>query len=154
MSISVRFEPKEGYLRAEVTGVFTLAEACRTFREALTVVHDRGATRILVDCLGLTGKPTTLDYYQYGEFIAAELMQYAAAGKGRLKLAYVARDPLVDPGHLSETVARNRAAQVAFVDTPAEALRWLGVASTRKAADRVRAPLAGAPPDSAGPARP
>lgn len=127
MSISYEYEMRKGYLHFEVTGDFTLDEACRTFTGALKIVDRFAATKVLIDCLGLRGAPTAMEHYRYGEFIAAELVRYSGRRKKSPQLAYVARKPLRDRSDLSMTVASNRGAFVKPVDTVEEGLKWLGV---------------------------
>ncbi len=129
MGISYQYDMRKGYLHFEVTGEFTLDEACRTFAEALTIVDRLAATKVLIDCLGLQGAPTAMDHYRYGEFIAAELMRGSDKRKQNPQLAYVTRQPLRDKRDLSATVATNRGVFMKSVDTVEEGLEWLGVDS-------------------------
>ena len=91
--------------------------------EWISGTHHR---RILVDCRQLRGRPSTLEYFQYGVFIAAEMGRFLDAKKfQRLSLAYVGFAPLIDPEHLSQVVATNRGASVISTDNLEYALDWL-----------------------------
>jgi hypothetical protein len=114
------------YLYIEATGTFSIDEACRSFHDALAVIEKHGATKVLINCLQLTGTPGTMDYYTYGECVAEELRKSSLAERrGTLKLAHVAAAPLLDPDRLSAVVATNRGANMKSVDTVEKALEWL-----------------------------
>ena len=98
----------------------------RSFTESMEWISGTKHRRILVDCRQLRGRASTLEYFQYGAFIAAEMGRFMDAKKlQRLSLAYVGYAPLFDPEHLSQVVATNRGASVISTDNLQYALDWL-----------------------------
>jgi len=129
MSVDLEFEMRQEYLYVNVTGVFAIAEACRSFSRILEAASPYGATKILVDCLQFNGNPNTLERYTYGEFIAEEVLRCQALS---WKFAYVGKPPLLDKGRFTELVANNRGIDGKAFDNIEDALDWLGIASTNK----------------------
>lgn len=126
MSMSLKFEPRDGYLYIEVTGRYSIAEACRMFREGLREFARRTTRKVLIDALQVWGSPRTMDHYKYGEFVAAELAEFARkSNRMPPKLAYVASAQILDRERLAQLVASNRGAMMASFETMAEALAWL-----------------------------
>jgi hypothetical protein len=117
---------ESGYLRAIGRGEFVLPNAQKQFMDLLDVVIASGAERVLLDVRPVTGTPDIIERYLYGDFIA---MASALAPKAGLrhapKFAYVLHAPLLDPGRLGETVARNRGMSVRAFEDEQEALTWL-----------------------------
>lgn len=127
MGLAIKYENREGYLCIIASGVFAIDDARRAFRQALEVIDTSQASKVLIDCREVTGSPTTVDYYDYGELIAEELTKPGRTGAARtLKLAHVARPPLLDERRLSETVARNRGVRMKSLDNMEDAVTWLG----------------------------
>ena len=126
MGLAFKYEMKDGYLCIVASGVFSIDEARRGFHQALEVIDEFHATKVLVDCRQITGSPSTMDYYDYGELVAEALTRPGRNGTSRtLKLAHVAQPPLLDERRLSETVAQNRGVMMKSVDNIEEALVWL-----------------------------
>jgi len=126
----VRYEMRHDYLYAEVSGLFSLAEAFRTFTETMEWIGGKDVRRILVDARALKGSPSTVDLYEYGTFVASEIARFSAAGKiGHVRLAYVTLGSMLDKDRLAQTAASNRGAVVMTTDSMEDALRWLSVGS-------------------------
>jgi len=126
MAIDLDIQLKEEYLSVRMTGEWSLVAACDAFKKMLDAADGHGATKILVDCLQLQGRPSTLDIFHYAEFGAQELAKPAKSGQRRyLHLAYIATAPIADKEHFGALVARNRGVDVITVDTVAEGLEWL-----------------------------
>jgi len=126
MGLEFTYEMKGRYLSIVASGVFSIDDARRGFHRALEVIEGYQATRVLVDCRQITGSPSTMDYYDYGELVAEALTGPARKETSRnLKLAHVAQPPLLDERRLSETVAQNRGVMMKSVDNIEEALAWL-----------------------------
>ncbi len=126
MSIDLDFEMKEGYLYVRVTGVFTLKEALDAFKKTIEAAANYHAARILIDGLEFKGAPDTVERYSFGEYIAEALAKSEKSGNTkRLRVAFVAREPLLDPDHFIMVVASNRGANVWSFDNLPDALKWL-----------------------------
>ena len=109
MSMSLRYEMRGDYLYVEVTGMLSIQEACRTFREGWEEIGLRGVEKVVVDCLQLEGSLSTTNNYTYGKFIAEELIKFVATKKRSMpRLAYVAAAPVLDSQRLGQVVATNR----------------------------------------------
>ena len=131
MPMSMRYEMRHDYLNVEVTGQFAHAEALRQFTEIMEWISGKDVRRILMDCRSVKGTLTTIERYEYGAFIAAEIARFAAAGRAsKPRLAYVLSREMLDKDHLAQTVASNRGAVVTTTDSMDDALRWLSVGGT------------------------
>jgi hypothetical protein len=100
------------------------------FHDIFAASAERSASKVLVDCLEIGGTPTTVDRYEFAEFIACEVVGYINERKGFPRLAIVGKEPLVDPSRFGELVARNRGVTIKVVERMEEALEWLGVGQT------------------------
>jgi hypothetical protein len=131
MSLSVDFEPHRHYLRAIVSGEYSLRSAQDIYDQAIKLAVARGQTRVLIDASRVTGAPTQDERYMLGLFVAAE--QRILASKtppADVQVAVYGRQPLIDPERFGETVAVNRGANVKVSERLEEALSWLGVTAT------------------------
>ena len=136
MTISRTFENKGSYLLVTSKGEFTLKSACDGFLEGLNAADSYHVSKVLVDCLQLSGKPSTVDLYSYGRFMADELSKRDRRGpSGKLRLAYVAAEPLADPGRLRTLVATNRGVVTETFDNVDAALKWLAVEESGNESD-------------------
>ncbi len=126
MSMELAFAPDAGFLRVRVTGWFVLDDANDALARMLEAVAEGGATRVLVDCIGLEGVPTTTERFEHSRFAAERLREYWARGLlGSARFAYVARVPLADRERFGETVAVNRGVDVRTFEREEDAVRWL-----------------------------
>jgi len=94
--------------------------------EVVAESTERGASKVLVDCLLIAGGPSMFDRYALAEFLAQEVVGCIIAGKIIPRLAIVGREPLVDPNRFGELVARNRGVQTKTVEEMEDAVNWLG----------------------------
>jgi hypothetical protein len=120
-------------LLAEVSGRMTLHNAEIAFAALLRDCLGAGRTRLLVDLGGVTGAPGTLERHLFGRFVADQLAA-AALEAEPVRVAFVAREPLADPGRLAEMVARNRGALLRIFDDTDHAAQWLGLQRARELA--------------------
>ena len=99
-------------------------------QEVLAESAQRGATKVLVDCLQMEGSPSRVERYALAEFLAEGVIDYIIAGKSFLRLAVLGREPLVDPTRFAELVATNRGVQTKTVEQMEDAVKWLGQAGS------------------------
>jgi hypothetical protein len=126
MKLTIGMIEESGILHAALDGVFTLEEARSTFLEILDAASQRRAESVLVDGRGITGTPTTMQRFFYGEFVAGAVQSQAGRDLSRApRFAYVLREPVLDPGRFGEDVAVNRGMKVKTFDTFEGALKWL-----------------------------
>ena len=90
--------------------------------EVLVESAKGGATRVLVDCLQMGGSPTMLERYALAEFLARAMVEL----KTFPRMAFLGKEPLVDPDRFGELVARNRGVRMRAVEQMEDALKWLG----------------------------
>jgi len=118
--------PQSGYLLATAEGPFSLEDAQKQFLQLLDQIEQQGNDKVLFDGRKVTGEPTALERYLYGEFAAM-----AAAGMiipqiiPAQRFAYVLNRPVLDPRRLGEITARNRAMDVKAFENVDDALKWL-----------------------------
>ena len=131
MTLTVSFESRPHYLRATVSGAYSLRQAQDVLDEAVRAAVAAGHTRILIDASGVSGAPTQDERYILGLFVAAEQRILAARNPPiEVQLAVYGRQPLIDPNRFGETVAINRGGKVKVSEQLEEALAWLGVKAT------------------------
>ena len=126
MGISFKFEPHEEFLHCKASGQFGFEDACLLIRDVLSESAQRGATKVLVDCLEMGGSPTVVERYGLAEYLAHELIDHISARKRFPRLAFLGKEPLVDPNRLGEIVATNSGVQMKTVERMEDALKWLG----------------------------
>ena len=97
------------------------------YREVLRECVAGGCSKLLLDCRGLSGEFSTVDRYWFGRVVAEENAAALAAGRGRVQVALVGGEPLLETRRFGQTVATNRGAWVQVTDDLAAAYRWLGL---------------------------
>lgn len=118
-----------GYLQATLSGPFSLEKAQSTFVEILSAAERHQLAKILIDGTRITGQPSIIDRFYYGEFVAGAASRVrVGSGQQTLQFAYVLVPPVRDVGGLGEMVATNRGMKVKTFADRADALRWLGIA--------------------------
>src|SRR5689334_15841710 len=128
MTLTVQLEPRKHYLRAKVSGAYSLRAAQDAYDQVVKAAVAQGQTRVLIDASGITGVPTQDERYMLGLFVAAEQRMLAAEAPGiSVQVAVFGHRPLIDPERFAETVAVNRGAKVKVSEQLDEALAWLGV---------------------------
>src|SRR5262249_2625529 len=115
------------FLLVNMSGEFTLNDACSAFREVLATSAQHGATRVLFNCLQMWGNIPTAERYALGDFAARELISFISQRNVSPRLVVLAAEPLLDPNRFAELVARNRGVEIKIVERMEEGLKWLGV---------------------------
>jgi hypothetical protein len=135
MSMMLTISIDLGFLRVNVTGNFSLAEAKRTFIEILEAVGRSKIEKVLFDGRGIAGDPEVMERFYYGEFAAETVGGFTAHGVSRsTRFAYVLEEPMRDPGRFGENVAVNRGMDVRTFDNDQDALAWLRMSPANKPA--------------------
>jgi len=131
MTLHVDLEPRKHYLRATVSGDYSLRAAQDAYDHAVKTAVAAGHTRVLIDASGVTGAPTQDERFMLGLFVAAEQRILASKTPPHdVQVAVYGRRPLIDPERFGETVAVNRGAKVKVSERLEEALSWLGVSAS------------------------
>ena len=132
MSMMLKISTETELLRVAATGRFSLREAKRTFVEVLDAVASHHSEKVLFDGRELTGEPTFIQRFYYGEFAAEAVRKFRVDYSRRApKFAYVLTPPLLDPNRFGEIVAVNRGMNVKAFDSLKDALGWLTLPQLR-----------------------
>jgi len=126
--MTVKTTPRGTVLHVTAKGSFTLDSAMQTFIDVVRAVDLHKSELILFDARDLTGEPSIIERFYYGEFAADAVMR---PGENRAPLrnpqfAYVMMPPILDPSRLGETVAINRGMNVRAFENMVDAVAWLG----------------------------
>jgi hypothetical protein len=104
MTVRTTVRSKLLYVLSE--GEFSLNEAQRTFMEVIEAVVENGSEKVLFDGRTISGEPTIIELYFYGEFAAhtarelrKDVQSYTAP-----TFAYILHEPVIDACRLGETV--------------------------------------------------
>lgn len=128
MSLEVHIEPSAKYLHVTITGAYNFAAMKQNFIHILERCTALKLSAILIDVRQMTseGPISTIDRFEFGEFVAAQAAEFRAQGLTRLRVAALGTEAQVAP-HFTETVAVNRGLPLKTTTDLAEALAWLGV---------------------------
>ena len=128
MGLMLRTSVESGLLRAIASGEFSTPEAERTFLGIINALERYKIERVLVDGREVTGEPTIIQRFLYGEFTANAVARYVREHRvaREPQFAFVLQEPVLDPRRFGETVAVNRGMWVKAFDNFEEALSWLG----------------------------
>lgn len=108
-------------------GRFDPTSMVSAFQVALASAMERGETRLLFDCRGVTGVPTTLQRFEMGTQ-AADLYRSQDPTK-KLTVAMLVTSEVLDPNRFGQTVARNRGLMGVITDDQVEAMEFLKAGS-------------------------
>ena len=127
MSIELSIEAQAGYLVGRLAGPVELGALQAVTERLLQACVAQQQPKALVDLRQLSGRATDTQRFQYGEFVAQQVIKLSPQAGGPIRLAFVGHAPLIDPDRFGVTVAYNRGVQVLVTENEAEALAWLGV---------------------------
>jgi len=116
-------------LFVHAAGEFSLDDAKRRFLEVVQYVEEHQIEKILFDGREVTGDPTVIERFYYGEFVAHAVQRLKEAD-GYDKdpvFAYLLHEPVADPGRFGETVAVNRGMNIKVHENVEDPIAWLGV---------------------------
>ena len=120
MEVSETFEPLVGHAVVRFQGRVKLEEAVQLVNRTILRAGNEQIPRLLINATGLDGfgSPTLADRY----FIVREWAKLAA---GRVRIAMVVKEHMIDPGRFGVLVARNAGLEANVFGTEPEALEWL-----------------------------
>ncbi len=125
MSMDFAFRPAEDVLIVEVTGKYSLEEACSSFLKLLDYLKQNPARRVLVDTRGLQrDRISSMDNYLYAEFVAKHSF-LSELPLRPLYLAYLIPQSRVESSRFPEDVAANRGVILRVFSREEDALAWL-----------------------------
>lgn len=120
---------ESGYLHAKASGEFEIERAKARFADLVNEIEKIVARKVFVDGLAVTGDPLVIERFYYGEFAAEAINGLLMRGwtGATPQIAYVLKEPQLDPYRLGETVAVNRGVNIKVFDNHDEAFAWLNV---------------------------
>ncbi len=127
MELKLSIRADEELLCATYSGKFSLAEAQETFLQIIEGIQQHKLQKILVDGRAITGEPSTLERFLYGEFAAEKVMTLRIQHALFPRFAYVLIPPVLDLRRLGENVAVNRGMVIKTFENLDNALQWLGI---------------------------
>ncbi len=119
-NLKISIEPGFVMVRVAPTSSVSSSSVHEFFTMMTDAARNADVGKILCDARSATGDLCIQERFDYASLIA-----YHFRG---LKIAFVAKRPLLDPGLFGETVAVNRGGDIRVVETLEEACEWLGVA--------------------------
>jgi hypothetical protein len=125
MGMDVRITPEAGFLRAVLSGEFSLDEAKRTFVAVVQAVAEYKIKKILVDGREITGEPEGIERFYYGKYAADICHEHLYKVRLVPRFAYVLTPPVLDPWRFGETVAVNQGMIVKAFEDIEDAVEWL-----------------------------
>jgi hypothetical protein len=132
MELSLRIRADEGLLYATYTGEFSLAAAEKTFLQILEGVEQHNIRKVIVDGSAITGEPSILERFLYGEFVAEKANALRGQTMLSPRFAYILIPPVRDPNRFGENVAFNRGMIVNTFENLDDALEWLELDSSKE----------------------
>jgi hypothetical protein len=120
MNVSEFFEVAGDYAVARPVVECTVEEAKDLISAALVMAREKKITRLLLDIRGLTGfePPSVVDRYFY-------VKEWAKAGCGQVRAAFVAVPQMIDPQRFGVIAARNVGLIANIFENEKEAMEWL-----------------------------
>jgi hypothetical protein len=129
MSKIVKITALPDVLIVRVEGEFELEEAKRNVVGIVASIDEHDSDKILIDGRGVSGNPTLIERFYYGEFVAEVVRQRRERSieEKSHRFAYLLHEPTLDPLRFGETVMVNRGVTMKAVDNLDEAAKWLGL---------------------------
>ena len=122
MAIDFKMEKKGDYLLVTCQGPYTGKGIIAVQQHAIDYAGAEGLRAILMDATGLHGySPTAMERFGFAEAVA-ELQRSRG---DNIWIAFVGKEPMVDPGRFGETVAVNRGAALKVFEDSGEAADWI-----------------------------
>jgi hypothetical protein len=124
-------EVRKSHIYVKITGKISLIGASgweeikSAVADVVNQVQKDKIYKLLVDCLGFSGKVSTLDRFLLAVFFVKENSKLLARRVHPLRISFVGNKSLIDPRKFGETVARNRGLYGLVTDDMQEALDWL-----------------------------
>ncbi len=124
--MTLRLEPRATYLLAEVSGDYDPRVTAALTVQFLDACVSQHATKLLADVRALAGPVTTLERYNYFEFLARQVHERIADGRlPSLKFAFILSEALVDPDRFGQMMANNRGLNLRVWTEREAAVQWL-----------------------------
>jgi hypothetical protein len=127
-------ENRNRYILALLSGKFNPKDAeetqkgSRDLSQVFTLAMGHKVFRILIDLRNLDASFDTMDRYAIMSFVAGQSLGVLLSEEGQpVKIAIISRPGIIDANNFSETVARNRGANIIVTQDETRAVAWLGI---------------------------
>jgi hypothetical protein len=120
MDLHIDIELQAGLLLVTANGRVKVDIASRLLKQVCDTAAESRVSKILVNCLAVTGELFPFERYRLG-VETAEV--YLTQPEMNVRLAFVGKPPTTDG--FGVRVARNRGLTTKLFSTPEEALKWL-----------------------------
>lgn len=114
------FQQSEGHAAFRPAGVMKLAKMVEMVTEAISYARATGERRLLVVLTEVTGYPPPKLTARY-----RLVREWARASEGKVRVAMVDREEMIDPSRFGVTVATNAGMEADVFMDEKEALVWL-----------------------------
>jgi hypothetical protein len=122
MPVDFKMKKKGDYLLVTCQGAYDGTGLKDVHQKALDCAVKEDLRAILVDTTGLHGHaPTAMERFDFGAAIA----DMQRRNRSAIWIAFVGKEPLVDPGRFGETVAVNRGGFAKVFEDVDEAAAWI-----------------------------
>lgn len=124
-------EVRKSYIYIKVTGQISTmrvsgwGEINSALKSVVNKLKKTNIHKLLIDCLDISGKISTLDRYLLAVFFVKENSRLNTDKMHPLRITFVLNKSFIDPGRFGETVARNRGLYGFVTDNMQEAVHWL-----------------------------
>jgi hypothetical protein len=127
-AMKMHIEERPTYLHVIFDGDIDIKQAKEFTTQVLETCGKLRTGNVLMDMRNLRGKPTTMGRWEYAQDLSDQYLKFIIEDKlVPLKLAILGKEPVIDPGRLGETMARNRGMQVKVTSNETDAYAWLEV---------------------------
>jgi hypothetical protein len=122
MNFEFSMKKKDNYLLVTCNGPFDVERLKDVHQRALDYALEEKLRAILVDATGLRGhNPSIMERFDFGETIAS----LQRRENSRICIAFIGKEPVVDPRRFGETVVLNRGGCGKVFEDSSEALSWI-----------------------------
>jgi hypothetical protein len=118
MTLSLKLEKKEHYLRGEVKGEFALNKSIELIQSIIKSCEEKQICRILIDAREITPIISTVDRIFLGAYLHKEV-------KKEMKIAIIASIEQTQNGKILEKYVVTRGVNLKVFNHSDEALKWL-----------------------------
>ena len=126
MGLSVKSEPKDGYLLIIVSGEYGSPPIPEVIDRVLDHCKEHKPSKVLVDIRPMTGNIPAMDRFYFGEVFSGRFYEEKKRGNiSHIRFAFIGHYPIVDPNKFGETVAVNRGMTLKVTTDLKEALDWI-----------------------------
>ena len=131
--MDVKIENKGHYLYIKIIGVLQKDDAAQFEKargiagDAIAFANQTGINKVLCDAKNVYGSISPTARLSFSLFLAKENIGRLITRNKVVKVAFLAKPELIDPGRIGATILRNRGMNVLVTSDRQEAVKWLGI---------------------------